>query len=89
MVGITNPKTVVFLAALLPQYVEPAAGLVAARMIALGALFCLIAIVSDGAWAVLAARARLWLASDPRRLVWTSVAGGLVRVALGLLLLLG
>ncbi len=89
VVGVTNPKTVVFLAALLPRYVEPGAGPVAVQMIALGALFCLIAIVSDGAWAVLAARARLFLARDPRRLVWTSVAGGLVMVALGLLLLLG
>jgi threonine/homoserine/homoserine lactone efflux protein len=89
VVGLTNPKTVVVLAALLPQYVDPEAGPVAAQMLLLGALFCLIAVVSDGAWAVLAARARLWLASDPRRLVWTSVAGGLVMVALGLLLLLG
>ena len=89
VVGITNPKTIVFLAALLPQYVDPEAGLVAGQMIVLGALFCLIAIVSDGAWAVAAARARLWLASEPRRLMWTSVAGGLVMMALGLLLLLG
>lgn len=89
VVGLTNPKTVVFLAALLPQYVDLEAGLVAAQMLMLGALFCLIAIVSDGAWAVLAARARLWLARDPRRLVWTSVAGGLLMVALGLLLLVG
>ncbi len=59
------------------------------QMIALGALFCLIAIVSDGTWAVLAARARSWLAHDPRHLAWTSVAGGLVMIALGLLLLLG
>ena len=89
VVGITNPKTIVFLAALLPQYVDPEAGLVAGQMIVLGALFCLIAIVSDGTWAVAAARARLWLASEPRRLMWTSVAGGLVMMALGLLLLLG
>ena len=89
IVGLTTPKTVVFLAALLPQYVDPEAGLVPAQMLLLGALFCLIALVSDGAWAVLAARARLWFASDPRRLVWTSVAGGVVMVGLGLFLLLG
>ncbi len=86
VVGITNPKSVVFLAALLPAYVEPSVGLVPAQMILLGAVFCLIAILSDGAWAVAAARARRWLASDPRRLVWTSVAGGLVMIGLGLLL---
>ncbi len=89
VVGVSNPKSVVFLAALLPQYVDPAAGFVPAQMVVLGGLFCLIAIVSDGAWAVLAARARRWLASDPRRLVWTSVAGGLMMVGLGLLLVLG
>lgn len=89
VVGLTNPKTVVFLAALLPQYVDPEAGLVAGQMLLLGALFCLIAVVSDGAWAVLASRARLWLASDPQRLVRASLAGGLVMVALGLLLLAG
>lgn len=89
VVGVSNPKSVVFLAALLPQYVDPAAGFVPAQMVVLGGLFCLIAIVSDGAWAVLAARARLWLASDSRRLVWTSVAGGLMMVGLGLLLVLG
>ena len=89
VIGLTNPKSVVFLAALLPQYVDPEAGLVPAQMLLLGALFCLIAIVSDGTWALLAARARLWLASDPHRLVSTSVAGGLVMVALGLFLLLG
>jgi len=89
VMGVSNPKSVVFLAALLPQYVDPAAGFVPAQMVVLGGLFCLIAIVSDGAWAVLAARARLWLASDSRRLVWTSVAGGLMMVGLGLLLVLG
>jgi threonine/homoserine/homoserine lactone efflux protein len=89
VVGITNPKSVVFLAALLPRYVEPAEGPPAFQMIALGALFCGIALVSDGVWALLAARARRWFAGDPRRLAWTSVAGGLTMMALGLLLLFG
>lgn len=82
-VGVTNPKSVVFLAALLPQYVDPAAGLAGAQMVALGALFCLMAIAGDGLWALLAARARLWLASDPRRLTQMAVAGGLAMVTLG------
>jgi threonine/homoserine/homoserine lactone efflux protein len=89
VVGLTNPKTVVFLVALLPRSVDPGAGLVAGQMVALGGLFCLIAIVSDGAWALLAARARSWLSSDPGRLAWASVGGGLVMVGLGLMLLLG
>ena len=87
VVGVSNPKSVIFLAALLPQYVDPASGIVAGQMVALGGLFCLIAIASDSLWAMLAARARLWLARDPRRLSRTAVAGGVVMVALGLLLL--
>lgn len=89
VVGLTNPKTLVFLAALLPRYVDPGAGTVAGQMLALGALFCLIALVSDGAWAMLAAQARAWLASEPGRLVRASVAGGLVMIVLGSLLALG
>ena len=85
--GVTNPKSVVFLAALLPQYVDPAAGVAALQMVALGALFCLIAIASDGLWAVLAARARSWFARDPRHLTWAAVAGGVVMMVLGLSLL--
>lgn len=87
VVGVSNPKSVIFLAALLPQYVDPTTGIVAGQMVVLGGLFCLIAIASDSLWAVLAARARLWFARDPRRLTWTAVAGGVVMVALGLLLL--
>ena len=87
VVGVSNPKSVIFLAALLPQYVDPASGIVAGQMVVLGGLFCLIAIASDSLWAVLAARARLWFARDPRRLTWTAVGGGVVMVALGLLLL--
>jgi len=86
VIGVTNPKSIVFLAALLPQYVDAGSGMVAAQMILLGAVFCLIAIVCDGTWAIVAARARRWLSSDPRRLTWMSVAGGLVMITLGLLL---
>lgn len=86
VVGVSNPKSFVLLAALLPRYAEPDAGPLAAQMLLLGVIFCAIAIVSDGAWAVGAAHARRWLVDQPQRLAWTSVAGGLVLVALGLLL---
>lgn len=88
VVGVTNPKSIVFLAALLPQYVDATTGTVAVQMVLLGAVFCLIAITCDSFWAVAAARARDWLSSDPRRLAWMSVAGGLVMIGLGLLLAL-
>ena len=55
-------------------------------MVLLGAVFCLIAVLCDSAWALAAARARSWLSDDPQRLSWMSAAGGLVMVGLGLLL---
>lgn len=86
VVGVTNPKSFVFLAALLPQYIAPAAGTAAAQMVLLGGVFCVIAIACDGAWALAAARARTWLSSDPHRLSRMSAAGGLAIIGLGLLL---
>jgi threonine/homoserine/homoserine lactone efflux protein len=87
LMGVTNPKSAVFLAALLPQYVDPLAGPAAIRMVALGALFCLLAVAGDGLWALLAASARPWLADHPHHLTWVAVAGGVVMMVLGLSLL--
>jgi threonine/homoserine/homoserine lactone efflux protein len=87
VVGVTNPKSVVFLAALLPQYVDALAGPAAVSMMVLGALFCLIAVAGDGLWAMLAASARSWLRDDPQRLSWAAIAGGVVMMVLGLSLL--
>ena len=87
VVGASNPKSIVFLAALLPQYVQPAVGMAAAQMVLLGALFCAIAIVCDSAWVLAASTARRWLGDEGRRRA-ASIAAGLVMIALGALLLL-
>ena len=87
VIGLTNPKSAVLLAALLPQYADRGTGLMAVQMAALGGLFCLIAIASDGLWVTLAASCRGWFTRDPRRLGWAAAAGGLVMVTLGLALL--
>ena len=89
IIGASNPKSLLFLAALLPRFADRGAGSTGQQMLALGALFCLIALLSDGAWAVAAARARDALSEHPQRLRWASVAGGTVMIALALLVLLG
>jgi threonine/homoserine/homoserine lactone efflux protein len=82
-VGVTNPKTVVFLAAILPQFVDRSAGHVPVQILVLGAAFALIAVVSDTLWAVAAGGFRTWFSRDPHRLELVGGAGGLAIVAVG------
>jgi len=82
VVGVTNPKTLVFFAAFLPQFIDASAP-AAAQLLALGALFCAMAIVSDGCWVIAASRARDWFARKPRRLDHLGAAGGAMMIGLG------
>ncbi|OIJ63363.1 LysE family translocator [Streptomyces mangrovisoli] len=83
VVGVTNPKTIVFFAAVLPQFVDRDSGHVAAQMLLLGLVFNAIALVSDGVWGVVAATARDWFAGSPRRLAAVGGVGGLAMIGLG------
>jgi threonine/homoserine/homoserine lactone efflux protein len=82
-VGITNPKSIVFFAAMLPQFVDRQSGHLPAQIILLGALFAGIALVSDSAWALAAGTVRSWLANSPRRLELLGGAGGLAMITIG------
>lgn len=82
VVGATNPKTIVFFVAFLPQFVD--AGAPAGPQLALlGVLFGAMAVCSDACWALLAARARDWFARKPQRLDGLGAAGGVMMVGLG------
>ncbi len=87
VVGGTNPKTVVFLGAILPQFVTLAARHVAGQVLFLGFVFSAIALVSDSSWALVAGVARHWFVRSPRRLAVVGGAGGIAIVAVGLGLL--
>ncbi|MFD3502105.1 LysE family translocator [Streptomyces sp. NPDC058678] len=82
-VGVTNPKTIVFFAAVLPQFVDRGRGHAAAQMLVLGLVFNLIALASDTVWGLAAATARNWFAQSPRRLSLVGGAGGLTMIGLG------
>jgi threonine/homoserine/homoserine lactone efflux protein len=81
-VGATNPKTIVFFVAFLPQFTDPT-GPVALQTVVLGLVFGLMAVASDGAWAIAAGKARDWFARRPSRLDALSAAGGTMMVGLG------
>jgi threonine/homoserine/homoserine lactone efflux protein len=83
VVGVTNPKAVVFFAAVLPQFTDRAAGHVPAQMLLLGTIFIGIALVSDSLWALAAGTARGWFARSPRRLELIGGAGGLMMIGIG------
>ncbi|MBM0124000.1 LysE family translocator [Pimelobacter simplex] len=85
VVGATNPKTIVFFVAFLPQFIDAGAA-AAPQLVLLGLLFGAMAVCSDGCWALLAARARDWFARKPKRLDSLGAAGGVMMVGLGITL---
>jgi threonine/homoserine/homoserine lactone efflux protein len=83
VVGVTNPKAAVFMAAVLPQFTDPAKGHVPVQLLVLGLIFVAIALVSDSTWGLAAGAARTWLGRSPRRLEALGGLGGLVMIGLG------
>ncbi len=83
VVGFANPKSIIFFAAILPQFVDRSSGHVPAQLLVLGAIFFMIALVSDGTWAIVAGTARNWLLGSPRRLAAVGGAGGIAMIGIG------
>lgn len=83
IVGVTNPKTIVFFVAVLPQFVHYESGGVPLQMLALGLIFFAIALASDSVWALTAGTARAWFAGDPRRISRLTAGGGVMMIGLG------
>ena len=63
LVSLTNPKTLLFYGVFLPQFVDQG-GNVVAQLLLLSVTFLVLAIVFDGLWAILSARARGLLAAN-------------------------
>ena len=83
MVGVLNPKGLVFYAAVLPQFIDRDRGNITGQLLFLGALFSVLAFFSDGGWGLLAGTARAWLAGDASRLEKLRATGGCVMIILG------
>jgi threonine/homoserine/homoserine lactone efflux protein len=81
-VGTTNPKTIVFFVAFLPQFTDPG-GPVALQTMLLGLVFAAMGVASDTAWALAAGTARQWFARRPERLDALSASGGTMMIGVG------
>jgi threonine/homoserine/homoserine lactone efflux protein len=88
VVGVTNPKTIAFFVAVLPQFVDLDAGAVPLQMMQLGLIFFMIALISDAVWALAAAGARTWFGRSPKRIEALTATGGGLMIGLGGILLL-
>ena len=83
LVGVSNPTTIVFFIAVLPQFVDYGAGGIPLQMLLLGTLFIVIALLTDSVWALVAGVARDWFARSPRRIEALGATGGVVMIGLG------
>ncbi|MFJ4833827.1 LysE family translocator [Streptomyces sp. NPDC088747] len=83
LVGVTNPKGIVFFVAVLPQFVDHSAGRLPLQMLLLGLIPISIGLVTDTLWGLTASAARSWFARSDRRLSLIGGAGGCTMIGLG------
>ncbi len=87
VVGVSNPKSIAFFLAILPQFVDLHAGSVPLQLLVLGAVVVSIGVTCDAVWVLLASAARDWFGRSPRRLEAMGGIGGGLMIALGAFLL--
>jgi threonine/homoserine/homoserine lactone efflux protein len=85
-VGVLNPKSLVFFAAVFPHFVDRSKGSETTQLLLFGVIFSVMAFCSDGTWGLIAGTARDWLADSPRRLVTLRTVGACVMMTLGVLI---
>jgi threonine/homoserine/homoserine lactone efflux protein len=87
-VGATNPKGLIIFTAVLPQFIDRSMGQPRLQLLTLGLICAVIAVLSDGTWALASGSARVWLGKSPRRLEMLSAGGGVTLIGLGVALAL-
>jgi len=84
IVNVLNPKTALFFLAFLPQFVDPERGPVARQAAVLGTVFVLLAVLSDSAYAVVAAALADRVRGSRRARQVRRYVSGTIFVALGI-----
>lgn len=83
LVGLLNPKVILFFLAILPQFIDGESGSATGQMLLLGATFAVIAALCDTVWGLVASAARDVL-RRPRPKLILSRTGGASLIGLGI-----
>jgi threonine/homoserine/homoserine lactone efflux protein len=83
LVGLANPKTIVFFSAAFPQFVVTSGTHIVWQMVELSIIFVIFGISGDAIYALSAGAARDWFASSPNRVVIMRTIGGVAMTTLG------
>ncbi|MET3962641.1 threonine/homoserine/homoserine lactone efflux protein [Marmoricola sp. OAE513] len=86
VVGASNPKGYMMLAAVLPQFVDRGEGHLQLQMLLLGLIATTIGLLSDSLWALIASQLRSWFNRSPKRGEAMGTVGGVSMIGLGLAL---
>jgi threonine/homoserine/homoserine lactone efflux protein len=89
LVAVLNPKTAMFFLAFLPQFADPRAGPLPLQLLAFGGMFVLLAVVTDGTYALLAGTAGRRLQASGRFARLAKFTAGCLLIGLGAAAALG
>ena len=83
IVQLLNPKIAIFFLAFLPQFVDSSCGPIAVEILLLGTIFTVLAVLSDGAYVLLAGAVGGWLRRNRRSRRRLARLSGGVYIGLG------
>ncbi len=83
IVNLLNPKTALFFFAFLPQFADPGRGFLSLQILSLGIVFILLALLTDGSYALLSSSLSGWLRGNQRFAQVQRYITGTVYIGLG------